>query len=50
MEVVEGVPIDMVEVRRRLAEAHLSRNELKRMTIDREYKTETDKITNSVNK
>nr|CAG4647637.1 EOG090X00BV [Moina brachiata] len=37
-------------LRLKLEEAHQSRNPLKRMTIDREYKTETDKITNEINR
>nr|CAG4641431.1 EOG090X00BV [Eurycercus lamellatus] len=51
-----GIEPELVEkegmkiVRERMEEAHLSRSTLKRMTIDREYKTETDKITNEVNK
>ena len=31
-------------------EGHSSRSELKRMTVDRAYKGETDKITNEINK
>ena len=41
--------VDPAEVKRRLGEAHLSGSTLKRMTIDHEYKMQTDKITNEVN-
>nr|CAG4636748.1 EOG090X00BV [Ceriodaphnia reticulata] len=40
----------MKVVYKKMEEAHFSRSTLKRMTIDREYKSETDKITNEVNK
>ena len=42
--------VDPAEVERRLGQAHLSGSTLKRMTIDHEYKMQTDKITNEVNK
>jgi len=41
--------VDPAEVKRRLGQAHLSGSALKRMTIDHEYKIQTDKITNEVN-
>lgn len=37
-------------VHKKMEEAHFSRSALKKMTIDREYKSQTDKITNEVNK
>ena len=42
--------VDEAEVKRRLGQAHLSGSTLQRMTIDHEYKMQTDKITNEVNK
>lgn len=42
--------LDVGEVKRRLAQAHLSRSTLKRMTIDHEFKAQTDRVTNEVNK
>ena len=37
-------------VRQKLREAHLGSSAVKRMTVDHEYKGETDKITNEVNR
>nr|CAG4649915.1 EOG090X00BV [Sida crystallina] len=41
---------DMAQVKLLLAEAHLSRNTFKRMTVDHEYRTSTKRITDDVNK